>query len=481
MKKQLKWTAFTLAAVAGLAIHTPTSSANTVVENISGNVNWLEPQSIWVQPTGDYYAVDAASHLIYHGKGFAQPSIIGKNSGLDVYGLPLGGYLDIGTKDAMFNAPQDVVVGRDGTIYISDANNHSVRKVIDGVVYTHAGTGKAGFRDGSKTEAQFYAPSGLAIDTHDNLYVADTLNHRIRKITPDGQVTTIAGASDSGYIDGSTSAARFNEPADIAINEQGQLFVSDSGNQVIRLIAGSTVSTYAGVATNFDAEIGYFEGDYVTGKKEVARFNFPRGLHYAGGYLFIADSYNNQVRAVTPEGNVITLAGQLEAGDVKGAASTALFHTPNAVHYAANTLYVTDTGNRKVKSFALDLANVQGIVSADDLIASTPLLPAGAVPQIWFNQQQLIFSPTLAPFRSEDKLYVHVASFFKQADIPMRYRLLKQDLLITHNGMKQVPITDEHFIKKNRQLYMDAQHLQDILHYMTADSAEHNAFILQSN
>lgn len=478
MKKQLKWTAFAMASVAVLATSAPTFAAT--IQDISGTTKWLEPQNIWVQPNGERYVVDAASHLI-HKVTPGGLTIVGKHSGLDVYGLPLGGYLDVAAADAMFNAPQDVVVSRDGTIYISDANNHSIRKVMDGVVYTHAGTGKAGLKDGSKTEAQFHSPSGLAIDAEDNLYVADTLNHSIRKITPDGQVSTVAGSVESGYVDGSIASARFNEPADIAMNEQGQLFVSDSGNQVIRLIAGNTVSTYAGMATNFDAEIGYFEGEYAAGQKEEARFNFPRGLDYAGGYLFIADSFNNQIRAITPEGAVLTLAGQLEPGDMNGATSTALFTTPNAVHYAANTLYVTDTGNRKIKSFALDLAKVQGIVSKEDLITSTPLLPADAVPQIWLNNKQLTFSPTRAPFRSGDKLYVHVYSFFKQAEINMKYRLFKQDLIITQDEIKQVPITDAHFMKKDSQLYMDAHYLQEILHFMTVDSEEYNAFIIQSN
>ena len=453
------------------------------VQDVSSSVKWLEPQSIWIQPNGDQFIVDSGSHTIHtRTNNAAQSSVIGRNAGLDVYGLPLGGYLDVQVANAMFNGPTDVVVDNNGIVYISDSHNHSIRKVMDGVVYTHAGTGVAGYKNGDKTVAQFNSPAGLTIDAEGNLYVADTLNHVIRKVTPDGQVSTVAGAANEqgGYVDGSTMTARFNEPSDVALDEAGYLYVSDSGNQLIRRVADNNVTTYAGIAINFDADTGYFEGDYQMGTKETARFNFPKGLDYENGYLFVADSLNNQIRAIAPTGEVLTLAGKSEAGDVIGALQDAQFNLPSAVHYFNGALYVTDSGNRKVKAFPLNPKNVTAIQSADDLINSTALQPAGKVPQIWYNNTLLTFSEAVAPFRENDKLYIPVHAFFKQTEATVKQRLFKKDLLVTKNGkVTQLAITAPNFIIKNRQTYVEASYLKEVMNYQVADAADYNAFIIQ--
>lgn len=454
------------------------------VNIISGPVKWQEPQGMWIDATGNLLVVDTANHTIHAlTKHSTETSIIGQNSGLDVYGFPLGGYVDTQVASAMFNEPTDVVVDSKGIIYISDAANHTIRKVVDGIVYTHAGTGVAGYQNGTKTKAQFHYPTGLAIDANDQLYVADSFNHVIRKVTPDGYVTTIAGqhVANGGYKDSSALTAQFNEPSDVELDENGQLFISDSGNQVIRSLKDGQVTTYAGVATNLDTETGYYEGGYQNGSKELARFNFPKGLDYADDYLFVADSLNHRVRAITPSGTVMNLAGQHEAGNVIGDVQHAQFNLPSFVHYSNGTLFVTDTGNQQIKSFPIDLKNIVAIQSDDDLINSTPLLPASATPQIWLNNQLVTFTEEVAPLTVDGKVYVPVHPFFKQWGAKVRQLTFKNSItIVKDNTVLRLTIDGQNIVLKDRRSYISIDYLQTLKPFEIIEVNDYNAFIIQS-
>jgi hypothetical protein len=127
-------------------------------------------------------------------------------------------------------------------VYVADAGNHKIRKITpDGVVTTVAGSTQ-GFADGEATVAQFYLPTGVAVDASGNVYVADRNNHKIRKITPAGEVTTVAG-STQGFADGTGTAAQFNNPFGVAIDASGNMYVADINNQKIRKITGAVLST----------------------------------------------------------------------------------------------------------------------------------------------------------------------------------------------------------------------------------------------
>lgn len=471
--------------LASAALFTVAGHVDANVEDISGTAQWLEPQNIWVQPTGDIIIVDSSTHTIHLlPNDLTQSTVIGRSLGLDPYGLPLGGYFDTVAAHALFDYPTDVVVDSKGIIYISDANNHSIRKVVDGVVYTHAGNGASGHKDGGKSTAQFHSPAGLAIDANDQIYVADTMNHVIRKVTPEGYVTTVAGQvdADGGYVDGKTTTARFNEPSDIAINEEGHLFISDSGNQLIRVVANGTVTTFAGSALDYDAETGYFEGGYQNGSKETARFNFPKGLHYEDGYLFIADSLNNRVRAITPTGTVLNVAGQSEAGDVIGSVDQAQFDLPSGVFYANNTLYVTDSGNQKIKALPMNLKQVTAVQSDDDLISSTPLQPVGEQPQIWLNGVMMSFTENVTPFREDGKLYVPVHALFTQAGASVRQLTWQKEMtIIKDNKAKRLPIEAPHILLKNGRSYIEAGYLNELNYFHVVEVEAYNALIIQNN
>jgi len=189
----------------------------------------------------------------------------------------------------------------DGNMYVSDTGNNRIRKIsTDGIVTTLAGSAE-GFADGVGSAAMFNLPIGICIDAIGNLYVADQNNHRIRKITPDGTVTTIAGSSTAGYADGIGNLAKFYFPVGICIDSAGNLYIADSLNHKIRKITpAGVVSTIAGSTAGFADGIG-----------TTAKFNFPSSICVdSSNNLLIADQNNHRIRKITPAGVVTTVAGK---------------------------------------------------------------------------------------------------------------------------------------------------------------------------
>ncbi|WP_460503748.1 NHL repeat-containing protein, partial [Hymenobacter agri] len=182
-------------------------------------------------------------------------------------------------------------------------------------VSTMAGNGTSGYADGAGTTAQFYGPEGATVDKQGNVYVADNGNNTIRRITPAGQVDTWAGNLASGFADGPSATARFNGPIDVAVDGQGNLYVADYGNQRIRKITpGGTVSTLAGSGT----------AGFADGLGAAAQFNGPNGLAVDGqGVVYVSDYENNRIRKVLPNGTVSTLAGTGQRGFADGPGSSA--------------------------------------------------------------------------------------------------------------------------------------------------------------
>jgi len=210
-----------------------------------------------------------------------------------------------------------------------------------------AGDGSTGFADGAGRQAQFADPFGLAVDRAGNLYVADAgQNNRIRKIAPDGVVSTLAGGAREGLVDGSGAAAAFHTPSGIAIDAAGNLFVADTGNNAIRKVTPQgVVTTLAG-----GGAAGWRDG---IGRE--AQFNGPVALALdKAGNVLVADTYNDRLRRVSPDGTVSTLAGQAP-GYADGAAATALFDTPTGIAVdAQGTIFVADTGNEVIRKLGAD-------------------------------------------------------------------------------------------------------------------------------
>jgi len=189
---------------------------------------------------------------------------------------------------AKFSGPNDMVIDNNGIIYVVDSSNHVIRRIdTDGNVTTFAGSSQ-GFLDGAPTVAKFDSPRGIAVDNQGNVFVADTGNNSIRKISPAGFVSTIAGSTGlAGFVDGNAFVAKFATPNSLVVDNQGNVFVADTGNNRIRKISPSgDVTTFAG------SSLGYTDGN-----GENAKFNDPYGIDIdINGNLYVADLANQSIR-----------------------------------------------------------------------------------------------------------------------------------------------------------------------------------------
>jgi sugar lactone lactonase YvrE len=241
------------------------------------------------------------------------------------------GFKDGAGTTARFNDPYAVATDVSGNVYVADAGNNSIRKITPaGLASTIAGDGTRGFKNGDGASAEFNFPHALVVDPAGNIYVADTFNQVIRKITPAGTVSTFAGDGTPGLADGTGTTAEFNAPSGIAIDRYGNLFVSDSNNQRIRQI------TPTGVVSTLNINI---------------LLSGPQGIAIdASGNLYVVESGKSLIRKITTEGAVITIAGTEPGGFADGQGATALFFTPEGIVLdPSGNLYIGDLGNDRIR------------------------------------------------------------------------------------------------------------------------------------
>ncbi|WP_161991990.1 IPT/TIG domain-containing protein [Flagellimonas algicola] len=256
------------------------------------------------------------------------------------------GYEEGTGTEAKFDEPNDLVMDSKGNIFVVEWGNHAIRKIApDGEVSTFAGNGDWGTEDG-----EYLNPQGLAIDGDDNIYVADTGNNRIVKITPSGDWTNIAGGNGSGYVNGSGASAEFRSPTAILLEEGAGdkvLYVSEANHAIRRISLDDdqfTVSTYAGPT------IDNQPGD-TNGGLSDARFNYPRGMAKSGvGTILLADYSNSRIRAIDQDaGTVGTFAGD-DFGHQDGDLASAKFSNPSSISVVGDgNIYITDTGNSCIR------------------------------------------------------------------------------------------------------------------------------------
>jgi hypothetical protein len=249
---------------------------------------------------------------------------------------------------AGFASPEDMVISGN-TMYVLDGgsglNGASIRVISGSNVTTLVGGGAKGFTNATGTAAQFGNCFGFAMDTSGNFYIADVANNVIRKVTPSGTASTFAGTGASGAVDGASTIATFSGPTAVAIDNAGNLYISDEGNNKIRKITpAGMVSTFAGSGVHGSAD----------GTGTAASFFLPEGMAFDNsGNLYVADMNNNKIRMITPAGVVTTIAGVGGVGFVNGLASSAYFAYPTGVTIDANgVIYVAD-GNNVVRKIAL--------------------------------------------------------------------------------------------------------------------------------
>lgn len=302
---------------------------------------------------------------------------------------------------ARFNVPFGTCVDLNGNIYVADTANHTVRKITPaGVVTTLAGTaGASGSTDDTGALARFNQPRGVAAGVDGTIYVADTTNHTIRQVTPGGVVTTIAGTAGAvGNVDATGTSARFDLPSGIAVDTDGTLYVADTGNNSVRKIVAAVVTTMATASGghNFNAPAGicvaadgtlyladtgnhtihsitpmgvvtkiaglHGTSGHTNGTGGAATFKNPSGIAAGtSNFLYVADSFNETIRRVTTTGIVTTEAGlALTIGSVDGTGTVARFSTPLGIATdAAGNQYVADSGNHTIRKVASGASQFQ--------------------------------------------------------------------------------------------------------------------------
>jgi sugar lactone lactonase YvrE len=257
------------------------------------------------------------------------------------------GYTNGPVASAEFRLPNNVAVDQSGNVYVADTANDVIRKITaDGMVSTLAGAAHShGSADGQGNQARFWAPFGIAVDASGVIYVADTANNTIRKITPGGMVSTLAGlAGHPGTNDGANFSARFRNPWSVAVDSSNNVFVADMSNDTIRKI------TPAGMVHTFAGHPGMIGN--TDGFGNDARFDNPFAVAVdSAGDVYVSDSANNAIRKITPNRVVTTLAGLPGyAGNADGSGTDARFWNPQGLAVdSAGNLYVADTGNNLIR------------------------------------------------------------------------------------------------------------------------------------
>src|SRR5262245_26914419 len=367
MKKTLAAIALTLAAAAAIVLYlrdrtAPIPTNRSLVGQVATLAGSGRPgledgpagSASFVDPFG--IAVDDQGNVII-GDGGQNDRIrrVTRRGAVETIAGSAEGFMDGPPSSAAFNTPSGIAVTRKGELIVADTSNNRIRKIArDGTVSTIAGTGELGHRDGIGTIASFDGPVGVAVDRLGNIFVADTYNDCIRKITTNGEVSTVAGQATPGYKDGEPDLALFDTPCGVAVDPAGNLFVADTGNNAVRKIsAAGDVSTLAG---------GGRGGE--DGQGQEARFNHPVGIALThDGFIFVADESSGRIRMITPEGIVRTVAGDKE-GFANGVGKAAQFNRPSGIAVDnAGALYIADSDNyliRKISAAPVSSSTPQG-------------------------------------------------------------------------------------------------------------------------
>lgn len=313
------------------------------------NTSLYLPSGLAFDTAGDLFIADTANHLVLE---VNLAGIISTVAGTGEQGF--GG--DGGAaSSALLDSPIGVAVDAAGNLYIADTHNQRIRKVSGGVITTIAGTGAAGFSgDGAAaTAATLNQPTGVAVDSNGNVYIADTNNHRIREITA-GLLTTVAGNGEQTYSGdgGLATAAGLDSPSGIAVDAAFNLYIGDTQNQRVRMVTFSTGIIFTLIGTGVKG----FNGDGAGSTTELAG---PRGVAVgANGSVYVADSDNQRIRSLAA-GQVTTIAGSGDQGYTgdTGNATSAELDTPRAVAVLGSLIALADSQNESVREVSGNTVN----------------------------------------------------------------------------------------------------------------------------
>jgi len=316
------------------------NSGGTTITDTSkadSSATFNEPTALAVDASGNIYVADYGNNLI------REVSIAGIVT--TVAGSGIQGASNAKAANSSFNGPTGICLDANGNLYIADNNNNQIRMISAGIVTTIAGSDSIGAKDGTGANAYFFGPTGVVCDAGGNLFVTDAGNNLIRKVVPStGQVSTVAGNANPGFSNGTLLSASFNNPGGIAIDGSGNLYVADLLNNMIREVnlSSQQVTTIAG---NNDTTTDR------NGTDSTALFYYPTSVATdASGNIYVAEYVTNVIRKIGTNGIVSTFAGSGKAGWVDSTGTAAEFNGPSglAIDKAGN-LYVADTYNNAIR------------------------------------------------------------------------------------------------------------------------------------
>jgi len=442
------------------------------------------PYGLGIDAAGNLLVADSYNNLLRQ-VSEQVITLAGKLGPLDAFGYPQGSLVDGAASDSYFNRPRGLAVDAQGNIYIADSQNHAIRKLSEGQVRTLAGNGQAGYRNGQGASVRFNTPSGLAVGPDGCLYVADTLNHVIRRVSPTGIVSTYAGvaAADGGYLDGDAAAARFNEPAALAFTPAGELLVADAGNQLVRKISAGKVSTFAGQFNPYSADSSYSPGDLVDGGVGEARFNFPKGLAVAeNGVVFVADTWNHAVRAITPDGQVITIA----IPETTGAEQALRLEGPVGLAYTAGQLYIADQWANAIWRLAVDVGNLQPVGSPDaddqETDQPTPISfdPDTSEIQVWLDGERVAF-PDQQPVLESGHTWVPLRFVCQQWGARVDWDAAQNSVTVTRGESRTtIPADGTTLVNQAGRTLVGLRYLAESFGFRVQWVAEHRAVVIET-
>jgi hypothetical protein len=341
---------YSFTTIAGLA------GASGSIDGTNSLARFHNPAGITVDRMGNLYIAEILNHTIRKITSVGTNWVVTTVAGL----AGINGSADGTNSDARFDHPNGIAVDTAGNLFVADHYNHTIRKVTlvgtNWVVTTIAGlAGARDHTDGTNSDARFYSPTGIALDSAGRLYVADTANFTIRQVTPLGTnwvVTTIAGlALNYGFVDGTNNQAQFDYPYDVRVSDEGKLYVSDWGNYAIREMTSQGPDWIVNTIAGFSGAPGSADG---AGRK--AKFNFPNGIAVDQfGAVYVADQDNDTIRRMTPpdrnDWTVSTIGGTaLQTGNADGTGSDARFNRPWGIAVdAAGNIYITDFSNQTIR------------------------------------------------------------------------------------------------------------------------------------
>ena len=351
-----------------------------------------QPTGIAVDSFGHVYVADYGNHRIRKIDATTGnvTTLAGDGTAGNVNGL--------GTAARLRN-PHGLAIDSLNNLYVAELGNHLIRKIdtATGQTSTYAGMGTSGFLDGPAATARFASPRGVDVDTQGNVYVADTANHRIRKIETNGNVITLAGTGSIGTTNGAGNVARFYNPYDLTVTFSGDIYVADQVyNSIRRIDTQNNVTLYAGGTSS--------TGDFVDANSTTARFNNPSGIKRdSSGFLYIADAGNHRIRRIDLQANVTTYSGRgFFRGATNGSSLLSRFNNPQGMAYdSQGNLYIADTGNHRIR-----MVDTQGNVTT---FAGTGTAGLFEGPRL----QARFSSPTALVFDTNGNLFITDASNFR--------------------------------------------------------------------